>query len=177
MRDAIQHPVVALYNSWAIDGRDVVMEATHCSAFDEMWEQVFENLLLRGRQFTAIDGGCGNAWAARRMADAALCTSVVGVDAAALMIDRAVELSRNHGKVRCCVGNIATWQPEDRADVVSLCETLYLLDNPEAALSHIVRSWLKPVRLSPIAWCLFPVVWVCLGLCPRRQGGNGGSPD
>lgn len=148
------------------------MEATHSAAFDEVWEQVVQHLLPREGPFTAIDGGCGNAWAARRMAQHPQCESVVGVDAAAVMVDRADELSRNHGKVRCCVGNVATWQPEDRADVVCLCETLYLLDDPEAALTHVVQSWLNPVRRPPPCASCFPAAASLLCLLPVDSDGR-----
>lgn len=144
-RDAIEHPVVSLYNSWATDGRDVVMEVTHGAAFDEMWEYVSEEKLHPKREFTAIDGGCGNGWAARKMAEHPLCKSVMGVDAAAVMVDRAKSLSEETAsKVSYSVGDIAEWIPEEEVDLVNLCETLYLVDEPQAALDHVVPKWLKP---------------------------------
>ncbi len=158
-RDAIEHPVVSLYNSWAIDGRHCVMEATHSAGFEEMWEHVAAHHLPQGRLFTAIDGGCGNGWAARRMSEHARCGAVDAVDAAAVMIDRARDLSRQFNKVRCHVGDIMAWQPEEAVDVVSLCETLYLLDDPAAALAHVV-SWLKPVRLR-LRLLVWPRLWLC----------------
>jgi hypothetical protein len=45
-----------------------------------------------GRSFTAVDGGCGNGWATRKIAKHPCCSSIVGVDAAALMVDRAIEI-------------------------------------------------------------------------------------
>jgi len=144
-RDAIKHPAVSLYNSWAMDGRDVVMEVTHASAFEEMWEHVTEEMLDPNAQFTAIDGGCGNGWAARKMAEHPLCKSVEGIDAAAVMVDRAESLSAEEdSKVSFSVGDIAKWTPEEEVDLVNLCETLYLLDEPQTALEHIVPKWLKP---------------------------------
>lgn len=143
-RDAIANPVVALYNSWAMDGRDVVMEVTHAAAFEELWEYVAEEKLHPKRPFTAIDGGCGNGWAARKMAEHPLCKHVTGVDAAAVMVDRAETLSADIDKVSYNVGDVAEWVPAEEVDVVNLCETLYLLDEPQAALDHIVPSWLKP---------------------------------
>ena len=35
-RDALQRPGVAMYNAWALDGRDTIMELTHSAAFDEV---------------------------------------------------------------------------------------------------------------------------------------------
>ena len=145
-RDAVVNPTVALYNSWAMDGRDVVMEVTHAAAFDEMWEHVTEEKLHPTRQFTAIDGGCGNGWAARKMAEHPLCESVVGVDAAAVMVDRAQVLSPevDDVKVSYSIGNLAEWAPDEGVDLVNLCETLYLVDDPQAVLDNIVPKWLKP---------------------------------
>ena len=127
-----------------MDGRDVVMEVTHAAAFEELWEYVAEEKLHPKRPFTAIDGGCGNGWAARKMAEHPLCKHVTGVDAAAIMVDRAETLSADIDKVSYNVGDVAEWVPAEAVDVVNLCETLYLLDEPQAALDHIVPSWLKP---------------------------------
>jgi len=181
---------VSLYNAWAMDGRHVVMEATQSAAFVEMWEHVAAHYLPQGRVFTAVDGGCGNGWASRRMAEHARCGAVDAVDAAAVMIDRARDLSRDYSKVRCHVGDIMTWQPEEAVDVVNLCETLYLLDDPAAALAHVADGWLKPggvVMCSmecyaenslSLAWqahlgirmhCESAAKWKCvLAMCSRR---------
>lgn len=146
-RDAIKHPVVSLYNSWAMDGRDVVMEVTHGAAFEEVWEHVVKEKLHPKRTFTAIDGGCGNGWATRKMAEHPLCESVVGVDAAAVMVDRAQALSSEDAsaeKVSFSVGDVVEWAPDEEVDMVNMCETLYLLEEPQAALNNIVPKWLKP---------------------------------
>jgi len=143
-RDAIKNQAVSLYNSWAMDGRDVVMEVTHATAFEEMWDHVKEEKLHPKREFTAIDGGCGNGWATRKMAEHPLCQAVVGVDAAARMVDRAQSLSEDDIKVSYKVGDVGTWIPKEEVDLVNLCETLYLIQEPLAALKHIVPTWLKP---------------------------------
>jgi hypothetical protein len=144
-RDAIVSPAVSLYNSWAMDGRDVVMEVTHAAAFEELWERVVEEKLDGVRAgFAAIDGGCGNGWAARRIAEHPLCKSVVGVDAAAVMVDRAESLSVSSDKLSFGVGDVAGWKPEAPVDLVNLCEVLYMLEDPQAALDHVSESWLKP---------------------------------
>ena len=129
-----------------MDGRDVVMEVTHAAAFEEMWEHVTEEKLHPKRKFTAIDGGCGNGWAARKIAEHPLCESVIGVDAAAVMVDRAQELSPevDDVKVSYSVGDLAEWAPDEEVDLVNLCEALYLVDDPQAALDNIVPTWLKP---------------------------------
>ena len=75
--------------------------------------------------------------------------AVTGVDAGAVMIDRARALSDAegtpaHNKLRFVVADIGSWAPDEPVDVLVLCETLYLLDDPVAALEVMVRSWLKP---------------------------------
>ena len=61
-------------------GRDVIMQVTHESAFEQLLEQAsallptvdgWENpdaLVPKGKSFTAADFGCGNGWAVRKMA-------------------------------------------------------------------------------------------------------------
>jgi hypothetical protein len=87
--DALRRPVISLYNSWAVDGRDVVMEVTHSSSFDEMFALIAADREAKGVEFSAMDAGCGNGWAARKLAAHPLCSRVVAVDGAALMISKA----------------------------------------------------------------------------------------
>jgi trans-aconitate methyltransferase len=82
------------------------------------------------------------------MAQHPLCQAVIGVDAAAVMVDRAQSLTpvgdSSSSKTTYIVGDVAEWAPEAEVDLVNLCEMLYLLDQPQAALDHIVPTWLKP---------------------------------
>jgi len=149
--DALTRPVISLYNSWAMDGRDVVMEVTHRTAFDEMWEKVGAEL---DAGFTVVDAGCGNGWAARLMAQHEQCEGVTAVDAAALMIEKAGQSHERElealdpelemAEVRYEVGDVETWFPEEPVDVTFFGETLYLLEDPSGSLQHVVNSWLKP---------------------------------
>jgi hypothetical protein len=100
--DALRRPVISLYNSWAVDGRDVVMEVTHSGSFDEMIALVAADREAKGTEFTALDIGCGNGWAARRLAAHPLCRQVVAVDGAALMISRAETLDTGC----CCLWHV-----------------------------------------------------------------------
>ena len=155
-RDALQHPVVQMYNAWATDGRDVVMECCHEVAFDQIWqtlEQTHEkfrpDMKDQSLSFTAIDAGCGNGWAARKLAQNPRCESVVGIDAAARMIDRARSLTDEapgaKSRVHFCVADLETWKPahDERADLALLCETLYFCQDPAAAVENLVRNALK----------------------------------
>ena len=153
-RDALHdQPAIQLYNSWAADGRDIVMEITHEPFFAELWDHL-EASYPRFRagastgSFTAIDAGCGNGWMARKLAQHAECQSVVGVDAAAMMVDRARELSAQSSsgsdKVRFEIGDMQSWETGEQVDLVVACESLYYAADPLAALTHIVSKCLKP---------------------------------
>ena len=153
-RDALHgQPAIQLYNSWAADGRDLVMEITHEPFFAQLWDHLqasyprFRAGASTG-SFTAIDAGCGNGWAARKLAQQAECQSVVGVDAAAMMVDRARELSTQSpsvsDKVRFEIGDMQSWETGEQVDLVVACESLYYAADPLAALTHIVSKCLKP---------------------------------
>ena len=146
--DALQGPVVALYNSWAIDGRDVVMEVSHASNFEELWLQFLADRAAAGftAPLTVLDGGCGNGWASRRMADSEQVASVLGIDAAALMVNKAAATSEGFEKVGFAVADVSTWAPKasERVDVAHFTEVLYLLEDPAATMKHVVDRWLKP---------------------------------
>lgn len=144
--DAVLSPVIALYNSWAIDGRDVVMEVSHASNFEELWLQFLADRDAAGltSPLTVLDGGCGNGWASRRMADSEQVASVMGIDAAALMVNKAAQSSEGYDKVGFAVGDVSAWAPKERVDVAHFTEVLYLLDDPAATMAHVVERWLKP---------------------------------
>ena len=121
--------------------------------------------------------------------------AVTGVDAGAVMIDRARALSDAegtpaHNKLRFVVADIGSWAPDEPVDVLVLCETLYLLDDPVAALEVMVRSWLKPgglvlanldcyreksvsrlygmcVCVCVMRVCVYACMRICMYLCVR----------
>ncbi len=143
-RDALRRRDIAVFNAWAMDGRDVVMEATNMDAFEDVWGQL-SSRLDDTQLFTAIDAGCGNGWAARRIAKDPRCKHVQGVDAAACMVDRAQALAgEEKHKVDFEIADIAQWVPEKEVDVVNLVNVLYFIQQPQDVLSHIAATWLKP---------------------------------
>ena len=153
-RDAVRRPDIAMYNAWAMDGRDVVMEITHSTAFEQAWQQA-STRLDGTRPFTAVDAGCGNGWATRKLALEAGCKFVKGVDAAACMVDRAEVLSASgYGKVSFEIADISTWVPDAKVQLVNLSEVLYFCDDPRAVLEHICGHWLSPrgVVMATMDW-------------------------
>jgi len=143
--DAVSNAAVKMYNSWAADGRDVVMEATHGACVEEMIDIALRPSIEAERPFTAIDAGCGNGWATRMLASHQLCEGAVGVDAAELMVQRARDLTDDEevGEAEYVLSDVHSWRPEARVDVVLANELLYLLDFPESAVRHMV-GWLVP---------------------------------
>jgi ubiquinone/menaquinone biosynthesis C-methylase UbiE len=75
------------FDRWAEDGRADELEEGHGDVVD----QVLARLAIRPGE-KVLDLGCGNGWATRRLAQAALGVQAVGVDAAPKMIARAEEL-------------------------------------------------------------------------------------
>jgi len=153
-RDAAKHPAIHMYNAWATDGRDLVMELTHHDAFEEMWEgltQMHAKFRPDGEgqdSFAVLDGGCGNGWASRIISRHPSCAAVTGIDAAACMIDRARALSEKEvGAIvpHFCVADLETWKPEEeaRVDLAILCECLYFCQDPAAAVGNVVSNGLK----------------------------------
>ena len=155
-RDALQHPAIHMYNAWATDGRDLVMELTHHDAFEEMWEGLtqtharFRSDPEGQNSFAVLDGGCGNGWASRKVSRLPLCASVTGIDAAACMIDRAKALSEKEKEAGAtsplfCVADLETWKPEEdaRVDLAILCESLYFCQDPAAAVGNVVSHGLR----------------------------------
>jgi trans-aconitate methyltransferase len=69
---------------------------------------------------------------------------VTGIDAAALMVNKAATQSEGIDKVDFAVGDVNTWVPEEQVDVAHFTEVLYLLEDPAAAMAHVVDQWLKP---------------------------------
>lgn len=141
--DALQRPVISLYNSWAVDGRDVVMEVTHSGSFEEMMAMIASDRETKGVEFTAIDMGCGNGWAARRLVSHPLCRQVTGVDGAALMIAKAESIDIE-GVAQYAIGDARKWTPEEPADVVMAQELLYLVDDPKETVTHLVEKCVAP---------------------------------
>ena len=79
-------PAVDLFSEWAKLNRDEGMERGHSASVDAIIAAV------KGRlpsEFTAIDLGCGNGWAVRRLKRMPGCIFSSGVDGSEMMINKA----------------------------------------------------------------------------------------
>jgi SAM-dependent methyltransferase len=140
--DALENPTVALYNGWAVDGRDVVMEVSNEGPVSEFLESAVEEAPA---SLKAVDLGCGNGWAARKIMDLAPEAEVVAVDAAAGMVERAQTIDEE-GVADYVVADVGDWAPstgDKSLDLVVAVELLHLVDDPGAVLKR-AAGWLKP---------------------------------
>jgi hypothetical protein len=57
-----------------------------------------------------------------------------------LSLSLSLSLTHSHTQV----GDIGTWVPSHKVDLVTVCESIYFCHDPQAALSHMVSKCLKP---------------------------------
>ena len=69
-------------------GKDEGMEKTHSSSVENMIEFGTKDL----NNYSFIDAGCGNGWVVRNISNDPCCTSAIGVDGSANMIEKAKKL-------------------------------------------------------------------------------------
>ena len=69
-------PATEVFSEWAQLGKDVGMETGHAPAVKEILEAAIEQ--FEGRDFTAIDAGCGNGWVVRLLNGMPNCTQAMG---------------------------------------------------------------------------------------------------
>ena len=77
---------VDLFSEWAKLDRDEGMEKGHSYSVNQIISAVKNRLPT---EFTAIDVGCGNGWAVRRVKSMPNCIFASGVDGSEIMINKA----------------------------------------------------------------------------------------
>ena len=128
---------VELFSSWAEMGKDEGMETGHSPSVEFMLSKAVPKL---SGGFSAIDVGCGNGWAVRKLTAYEGCQSCVGVDGSESMIEKARRIDPD-GKYTC--QRLPDWQPESAVDLVITMEFMYYLEDPLGFLSDLNRNWLK----------------------------------
>ncbi len=128
---------VELFSSWAEMGKDEGMETGHSPSVEFMISKAIPRL---GEGFSAIDVGCGNGWAVRKLSAQEGCGGCAGVDGSESMIEKARSIDPE-GKYAC--QRLPDWQPESKVDLVITMEFMYYLEDPLAFLSTLNRHWLK----------------------------------
>jgi 2-polyprenyl-3-methyl-5-hydroxy-6-metoxy-1,4-benzoquinol methylase len=142
--DACVGAAVSLYNSWAVDGRDVVMEVSNEPPLISTLQQAVASLAEEKPNLRVVDVGCGNGWATRRTKVLAPGAAVTAMDAASLMVKRAKELDPE-AQSDYIIGDVASWAPAagEKVDLVLAVELMHLMENPKAVLER-VTNWLAP---------------------------------
>ena len=122
---------IEIFSQWALNGKDVGMEANHATAVNAMLDEVIGS---RSSPFSIIDAGCGNGWVVRKVIDHPLCKKAIGVDGAKNMIERARSL---HAEGDYYHADLLDWYPDEKVDIVHAMEVLYYFKRPERLISHI----------------------------------------
>ena len=131
-------PATEVFSEWAQLGKDVGMETGHAPAVKEILEAAIEQ--FEGRDFTAIDAGCGNGWVVRLLNGMPNCTQAMGVDGATSMIERAKAIDIEGTYVQA---DLSMWNPQHPVELVHSMEVLYYLEDIPAFLNHVNQYWLN----------------------------------
>ena len=126
-----------IFSQWALNGRDIGMEANHAPAVNAMLDEVIG---YRSSPFSIIDAGCGNGWVVRKIIEDPLCKNAIGVDGAKNMIEKARSL---HAEGNYYHADLLDWRPDEKVDIVHAMEVLYYFKNPEKLILHILDNWLE----------------------------------
>tara|TARA_B100001094_G_C18150259_1_gene783274 strand:- start:962 stop:1579 length:618 start_codon:yes stop_codon:yes gene_type:complete len=128
---------VELFGEWAIMGRDEGMEQGHSPSVEAIIHAVIGR--TPGR-FSAIDVGCGNGWAVRKLSTLPGCYRSSGVDGSQQMIDKARSIDPEG---EYFLGNLPVWRPEEKSDLIMSMEFIYYLDDPLGFFQILNDDWLS----------------------------------
>ena len=131
---------ILTFDEWAILGKDKGMEKGHNASVQHMLKDIFKYYEKNGKQYSAVDFGCGNGWVVRKFKEHSLCNFAHGIDGAKNMIKNA---HKEDPQGVYFNENIENWTPEDKYDVVFSMETLYYFKNPEIIIQKIYTDILN----------------------------------
>ena len=131
-------PAVDLFSKWALDNRDEGMETGHSSSVNAMISAVLDRL---PSEFTALDLGCGNGWAVRRLKLVPNCVFSSGVDGSEVMIKKARSIDPDGEYFH---GMLPQWSPNSPSDLVLSMEFLYYLEDPISFFRTLHMEWVLP---------------------------------
>ena len=129
---------VDLFSEWAKLDRDEGMEKGHSYSVNQIISAVKNRLPT---EFTAIDVGCGNGWAVRRVKSMPNCIFASGVDGSEIMINKARKIDPE-GVYE--YGMLPEWTPDNSVDLVLSMEFLYYLEDPVSFFKTLHRAWISP---------------------------------
>ena len=129
---------VDLFSEWAKLNRDEGMERGHSESVDAIIAAV------KGRlpsEFTAIDLGCGNGWAVRRLKRMPSCIFSSGIDGSEMMINKARSIDPEGEYFH---GMLPEWSPDTPVNLVLSMEFLYYLEDPISFFRTLHMEWVLP---------------------------------
>lgn len=129
---------VDLFSEWARLNRDEGMERGHSPSVDAIISAVLGRL---PSEFTAIDLGCGNGWAVRRLKMMPSCIFSSGVDGSEAMVSKARSIDQEGEYFH---GMIPEWSPNNPVNLVLSMEFLYYLEDPISFFKTLYGEWLLP---------------------------------
>ena len=135
----MQKPI-EIFGKWAEEGKDVGMEKGHATSVKDMLDFALQERSNIGKNFSFLDLGCGNGWAARKVAENTLCTNAVGLDGAEQMIINAKKIA---GQVEYIHADINSYIPNRKFDLIHSMEVLYYLEDPAKKVKSFTNDWLE----------------------------------
>ena len=126
---------VDLFSEWARLNRDEGMERGHSPSVDAIISAVLGRL---PSEFTAIDLGCGNGWAVRRLKMMPSCIFSSGVDGSEAMVTKARSIDPEGEYFH---GMIPEWSPNNPVNLVLSMEFLYYLEDPISFFKTLYGEW------------------------------------
>ena len=135
----MQKPI-EIFGKWAEEGKDVGMEKGHARSVKDMLNFALQERTNIGKNFSFLDLGCGNGWAARKVAENTLCTDAVGLDGAEQMIINAKKIA---GQVEYIHADINSYIPNRKFDLIHSMEVLYYLEDPAKKVKSFTSDWLE----------------------------------
>ena len=129
---------VDLFSEWARLNRDEGMERGHSPSVDAIISAVLGRL---PSEFTAIDLGCGNGWAVRRLKMMPSCIFSSGVDGSEAMVSKARSIDPEGEYFH---GMLPEWSPDTPVNLVLSMEFLYYLEDPISFFRTLHMEWVLP---------------------------------
>lgn len=127
---------IDIFSDWAVSGKDEGMEKNHSKSVDDM----LKFSLIKLKNFSFIDAGCGNGWVVRKVSKNKECENAIGVDGSSKMINKAISLDK---KNRYYCSNLLEWMPKKPVDLVHSMEVFYYFKKPKKIIEHIYKNWIK----------------------------------
>ena len=128
-----------IFGKWAEEGKDVGMEKGHATSVKDMLDFALQERTNIGKNFSFLDLGCGNGWAARKVAENTLCTDTVGLDGAEQMI---INAKKTEGQVEYIHADVNSYIPNRKFDLIHSMEVLYYLEDPAKKVKRFTNDWL-----------------------------------